>query len=117
MATQPPTVRVKRLAKELGKARSMREAMKSAGYSQEYADNPHQVMATRGYQQVVVPYLERLATERDRIIQQMKLTSIDDLGYSELAQNAERIARIEQIASGNSTGGNTNVQINIVTPS
>lgn len=97
------TLRHKRLKKNLGKSRTMREAMLKSDYSQNYADNPQQLRETQGGKEIMEPIERKLEKERDAILDAMSLKDKNSEEYKVLCDALDKVQKQIQIISGKAT--------------
>ena len=93
-----------------GKCRSRKEAAVKAGYSESYV-NSNRLVHTKGYQEKVIPFLEKLKRERERAIDALAGKNPEDVTYKDLVDSVSKFTKDISLLSGEAT---ENVKIKYV---
>ena len=97
------TLRHKKLVKNLGKSRTMKEAMIKSDYTESYAE-AGQIQNTKGYQEEVAPILQKYIDEELRLLEAMNKKDLNGEQYRTLTDAVDKIRKQIQLLSGRPTG-------------
>lgn len=99
------TIRHKRLAKNIGKSRSLKEAMIKSDYSPSYAEKGQgQIKKTEGFQEAVEPVLDRYLREEKRLLDAAEKKDLTQEQYRTVIDSLDKVRKQIQLLSGGSTG-------------
>lgn len=115
MASEKAKLAAKKVVETLGKGKApvMGKILREVGYSKNTSETPTAVTQTKSYQDEVLPYLERLQKERDRIMAAMTLKDLDEVQYHHLTSATDTLTKNIQLLSGKETE-RAGVTINVV---
>lgn len=82
-----------------------------AGYAQNSADNPKQIVETKSYREIVDPVLNKMIKERQRVINAMGKRKLNKVQYDKLSKVMDELTKNIQLLSGGRTG-NESIIIN-----
>ncbi len=99
-----PTIRHKRLAKNLRNSKSMKEAMLKADYSPSYANSSTQMKETEGFKEAVEPVLDRYLKEEKRLLDAAEKKDLTQEQYRTVIDSLDKVRKQIQLLSGGSTG-------------
>src|SRR5690606_29483921 len=96
------TTRHKRLASNILKYPTKREAMLKTGYSESYAEAGH-ILKSRGFKKAMKSVLEKLEKEEARILDELANKELGDIRYKDLVDSMDKIRKNIQLAQGRPT--------------
>jgi len=96
-----------------GKKVNMGKILREVGYSDNTSDNPQEVTGTKSYQSVVMPFLEKLEAERNRILMEISTKDLDNERHTDLVRSLDTLTKNVQLLSGKETE-RAGVNINVI---
>jgi len=96
-----------------GKKVNMGKILREVGYSDNTSDNPQEVTGTKSYQSVVMPFLEKLEAERNRILMEISVKDLDKERHTDLVRSLDTLTKNVQLLSGKETE-RAGVNINVI---
>lgn len=86
-----------------GKKLNKGKIVKKNGYSDAVAKNPQQVTESLSYKEVIDPFVNKLITERDRIVEAMKGRKLSKERYQTLIDGLDKLTKNIQLLTGGDT--------------
>jgi hypothetical protein len=96
------TIRHKRIAKEILKSPTRKEAMLNSGYALSYANTGH-ILQKQGFIKAVEPILERYKREEQRLLNAMDAKNLDKEQYRTQIDAIDKVRKQIQLLSGSAT--------------
>jgi hypothetical protein len=96
-----------------GKKVNMGKILREVGYSDNTSGNPQEVTGTKSYQSVVMPFLEKLEAERNRILMEISTKDLDNERHTDLVRSLDTLTKNVQLLSGKETE-RAGVNINVI---
>jgi len=97
------TIRHKRLKKNLGNSRTMKEAMIKSKYSVSYAESPAQVRETKGGKEVITSVLEQYQKEEQRLLDAAGKKDLTKEQYRTIIDSLDKVRKQIQLCGGGAT--------------
>jgi hypothetical protein len=115
MASENAKRAATKVVESLGKSKkvNMGKILREVGYSDNTSDNPQEVTGTKSYQSVVMPFLEKLEAERNRILMEISTKDLDNERHTDLVRSLDTLTKNVQLLSGKETE-RAGVNINVI---
>jgi hypothetical protein len=115
MASENAKRAATKVVESLGKGKkvNMGKILREVGYSDNTSDNPQEVTGTKSYQSVVMPFLEKLEAERNRILMEISTKDLDNERHTDLVRSLDTLTKNVQLLSGKETE-RAGVNINVI---
>ena len=91
----------------------MGQILREVGYGEGTTLTPNQVTETKSYQAEIMPFVQKLERERDRIVLEMSIKDLDKVQYQHLTSAVDTLTKNIQLLSGKETE-KKGVTINVV---
>ncbi len=88
--------------------------IRDSGYSDYVSKSVAPVTRTKAYQSIMIPFLQRLESHRDKLLQEMNRRDLSKEDYRILSEAFDRMNKNVQIASGKLNINDSNVTINVI---
>ena len=86
-----------------GKLVNKGEILEKIGYGKSLKKVPSRIYDSKGVKEGLKPFIDKLKQERDRIINEMSIRTLNEVQYKELANVLDILAKNIQILSGGAT--------------
>lgn len=116
MATPKQEKLISLLLENLGKkgqSKTLGQMMLEAGYSENQAKNPYQILETQGVQDGVSDVVQKMERERNRILLELAAKDLEKERHKDLVDSMDKMTKNIQLLSGKETE-RAGVSINVV---
>lgn len=104
MASDSAKAVAEEVIRKVGKGKvNKKEIILKNGYSKTVANSPTKVTETKSYKTVILPFLKRLETHREKVIAAMEAKDLTKEQYKTLNDGLAKLNHDIQLLSGGST--------------